>query len=165
MELFMENSMPWFGKLLCYSTPKAIADIRGNSENQALYGSATFYDFDTGGVLIQVEVFGLPDDKLPGHSGFFGMHIHQYGNCAPPFDQTGNHYNPANTEHPWHAGDLPPLLSGRGYAWTTFYDSRFSLSEILQKSLIIHAHADDFTTQPSGNSGNKIACGVIRPLQ
>lgn len=58
-------------------------------------------------------------------------------------------------------GDLPPLLSNRGYAWTAFYDTRFGISDIVGRSLIIHENRDDFTTQPAGDSGKKIACGVI----
>jgi Cu-Zn family superoxide dismutase len=89
------------------------------------------------------------------------MHIHETGNCALPFDQTGNHYNPAGLPHPKHAGDLLPLLGNEGYAYSVFYTDRFELPEIIGRSLIIHSAPDDFTTQPSGNSGVKIGCGVI----
>lgn len=74
----------------------------------------------------------------------------------------GNHYNPPNSSHPNHAGDLPPILSGNGYGWIAFYDKRFNLSEIIGKSIIIHDMSDDFKSQPAGNSGMKIGCGVIK---
>lgn len=146
--------------LNCY--PEAIAAIHGAPSNPLLYGTAIFHSTSTNGIIIQVEVFHLPDQQLPNTSGFFGMHIHEYGNCTPPFDQTGDHYNPFGQEHPNHAGDLPPLLSNNGYAWMAFFDSRFSIAEILGRSLIIHGGKDDFTTQPSGHSGEKIGCGVIK---
>ncbi|MBQ9989325.1 MAG: superoxide dismutase family protein [Lachnospiraceae bacterium] len=72
------------------------------------------------------------------------------------------HFNPTGMSHPFHAGDFPPLLSNQGYAWTAFFDRRFTLEEIIGKTVVIHAHADDFTSQPSGNPGTPIACGDIR---
>ncbi len=81
-----------------------------------------------------------------------------------PFPNTGNHYNPGNVPHPEHAGDLLPLLSNNGYAWMSFYTSRFNIEEIIGRSLVIHSMRDDFTTQPSGNSGDKIGCGVIERM-
>ena len=111
--------------------------------------------------MIQVEVFYLPDQDLPNHSGFFGMHMHQNGDCQIPFDQTGDHFNPKALPHPEHAGDFPPLLSGHGYAWMAFYDTRLSIEDIMGRSIVIHGHKDDFSSQPSGMSGEKIGCGVI----
>lgn len=151
---------PHFIQLLTSSRPAAIARIQGDTVSP-VRGLATFYNTSAGGVLVQVEVFHLPDQNNPGASGFFGMHIHENGNCTPPFDQSGSHYNPTSQQHPFHDGDLPPLLSNRGYAWTAFYDTRFGISDIVGRSLIIHENRDDFTTQPAGDSGKKIACGVI----
>ena len=65
-------------------------------------------------------------------------------------------------EHPNHSGDMPPLLGNQGYAWMAFYDKRFTIPEIIGKSLIIHRMPDNFTTQPAGDSGERIACGVIK---
>ena len=87
-----------------------------------------------------------------------------FGTCISPFDQVGSHYTPTSQPHPDHAGDLPPLFSTFGYAWTIFYDGRVSINEIIGKSIIIHSNKDDFTPQPSGNSGKKIACGVIQSI-
>lgn len=94
-------------------------------------------------------------------SNFYGMHIHEFGDCTPPFDKTGGHYNPLNAQHPHHSGDMPPLMSSNGYAWMSFFDNRFTIEEIIGKSLVIHRMRDDFTSQPSGDSGEKIACGII----
>ena len=64
--------------------------------------------------------------------------------------------------HPHHAGDLPPLMSVDGYAWSAFYDDVLELYNIVGRAVIIHRNPDDFTTQPSGNAGEMMACGVIR---
>ncbi len=96
----------------------------------------------------------------------------QNGGNVPPMQNGGNggvdafpnshtHYNPHNCPHPYHAGDMPPLFGSNGYAFLTFVTSRFTVNEIIGKTVIIHSSPDDFSTQPSGNSGEKIACGVI----
>lgn len=64
--------------------------------------------------------------------------------------------------HPLHVGDLPPLLENNGYAYMSVLTNKFKISDIIGKTVIIHDMPDDSTTQPSGNSGKKIACGVIR---
>ena len=71
------------------------------------------------------------------------------------------HYNPGNKSHPQHAGDLPPLLSDAGEAWMSVYTSRFFPEDVIGKTVVIHDRPDDFHTQPSGDSGEKIACGKI----
>ena len=94
------------------------------------------------------------------------MHIHEgaecYGNNHDPFADAGMHYNPYDCAHPYHAGDLPPLFSAHGIAWEAVLTDRFTVEEIIDRTVIIHAMPDDFKSQPSGNSGEKIACGVIR---
>ena len=151
-----------FQYLLTHAAPAAIAWIQGNDAQPQLAGSVKFYRTSYGGVLIAAEIFGLPNIKVPGSSNFYGMHIHEYGNCARPFDQTGDHYNPGKMPHPQHAGDMPPLLGNQGYAYLVFYDKRFSIDDILGRSVVIHSMPDDFMTQPSGNSDGKIGCGVIQ---
>ncbi|MDD2959529.1 MAG: superoxide dismutase family protein [Lachnospiraceae bacterium] len=145
--------------------PFAFAKISGSSAFPNLSGNAIFYrNPKSPGVLVKVEVTGLPDTNSPIRSNFYGMHIHEFGDCTLPFDKTGNHYNPRRLNHPYHAGDMPPLLGNNGYAFSLFYTNRFSPRDILHKSLILHLKPDDFVTQPSGNSGDKIGCGVIEPL-
>lgn len=151
-----------FTYLLNQREPRAIAWIQGNASYPQLAGSVKFYETSYGGVLVEAEIFGLPNIKTPGSSNFYAMHIHETGNCARPFNQTGNHYNPDNMPHPQHAGDMPPLMGNQGYAYLVFYDKRFSIDEIVGRSVIIHSMADDFVSQPSGNSGDKIGCGTIR---
>lgn len=153
-----------FLELLTYERPDAAAWITGNAAHPRLSGLVKFYRTSYGGVLVEAEIFGLPNITDQGSSNFYAMHIHEFGNCSGNFDKTGSHYNPTGQPHPEHAGDLLPLLGNQGYAWSAFYDKRFTIEEIIGKSVIIHSGRDDFTTQPSGDSGDKIGCGEIRRM-
>ena len=153
-----------FTELLQHNHPQAAAWVTGNADNLQLSGLVKFYQTSYSGVLVEAEIFGLPDRKEPKPNHFYAMHIHQFGDCSNNFSKTGEHYNPQNEPHPFHAGDLLPLLSNQGYAWSAFYDKRFTINEIIGRSVIIHSGADDFTTQPSGNPGTKIGCGEIRRI-
>ena len=145
--------------------PFACAKIVGNEIMSNLYGNAYFYKAETGGIWIEIEVGGLPTNDSPNYSPFYGMHIHEVGNCTLTFEQTGGHFNPTNEQHPNHAGDLPPLLNSNGYAYSLFYTNRLNSENVLNKSLVIHSGTDDFKTQPSGDSGQKMGCGVIEPCK
>ncbi len=151
-----------FVRILEKNRPAAVAWVTGKGSYSELSGLVKFYDTPYDGVLVEAEVFGLPNISTQGSSDFYAMHIHQYGNCSGSFEKAGSHFNPSNTFHPKHAGDMIPLLGNQGYAWTAFYDKRFTIDEIIGKSVIIHSGRDDFTTQPAGDSGEKIGCGVIR---
>lgn len=142
---------------------KAIAYVYGSAEYPRLQGRVTFHQIQDG-VLITAEVHGLPLEQNCAN-GIFGFHIHEgnvcTGNSQDPFTNTGGHYNPTNCPHPYHAGDLPPLFSNNGYAFMSVLINKFTVNEIIGRTVIIHSQPDDFTTQPSGNSGKKIACGEI----
>ena len=113
------------------------------------------------GVLVSARISGLPQSE----AGFFGFHIHEGENCkGDSFKNTGGHYNPKDRPHPSHAGDLPPLLSCSGSAYMTVKSCRFRVRDIIGRTVIIHGGTDDFRTQPSGDAGEKIACGVIRAV-
>lgn len=140
--------------------PCAYADIVGSQKYSKIKGKISFYSTENG-VLVMAEVWGLPECNP-----VFGFHIHEGNRCCgtekDPFADSGSHYNPMKALHPYHSGDMPPLFGNRGYAFMVFLTCRFSIREIIGRTVIIHSMADDFTTQPSGNSGEKIACGVIR---
>lgn len=144
--------------------PSAVARMHGDSSHPDLSGTVRFYQTKPG-VLIAAEFFGLPAPEGNCSSPIFGFHIHNgtscTGNSNDPFADALAHDNPGNCPHPYHSGDLPPLFGNNGYAFSLFLTDRFTVREILGKTVIVHAKPDDFTTQPSGNSGNKIACGVI----
>lgn len=150
-----------FLSLLTEDRPDAIAILRGNEEHSDISGIVKFFALPESGILIAAEISDLPSGEVEDTPTFFAFHIHEMGDCSGSFANTGNHYNPDNVPHPEHAGDLPPLLSNDGYAWMVVYDSFLTLPMILNRSVIVHSAPDDFRTQPSGNSGTKIACGVI----
>jgi Cu-Zn family superoxide dismutase len=128
-----------------------------------------------GGVSFHIEAAGLPH-------GIHGVHIHSVGRCDPPdFASAGPHWNPADRKHGInnpqgpHAGDLPNVeVSANGVLGQTVTLPLASLSEppgtpgaLLDAdgaALVIHAAADDYVTDPSGNSGARIACAVIQPV-
>lgn len=150
------------------SNPIATAQIRGRAGYESIRGKLNIYE-TYGGSIVVAEVYGIPKDVEDECSGFHGFHIHEgahcTGNASDPFADTGGHYNPKKEPHPCHAGDLPPLLSNDGIAWTAVYTNRFHPEEVIGKTIIIHDKPDDFHTQPSGNSGSKIACGEIVPWE
>lgn len=132
--------------------------IQGGEKFPELCGQALFFQ-QKESVLLEISVSGLPRNS----SGFFALHIHEGEDCGgEEFADTKAHYNPEKTGHPKHAGDLPPLLSCHGKAYMKVKTDRFTVCEILGKTLVIHNQADDFTTQPAGNAGEKIACGTIQ---
>lgn len=123
-----------------------------------------------GGTQVCIRVTGLPEYKpASGNNppiGPHGFHIHEFGNCQVgdannPFKEAGGHWNPTNQPHGNHAGDFPVLFSNNGYASMCFFTNKFKAKDIIGKSVIIHESPDDYRSQPSGNSGKRIACGVI----
>jgi Cu-Zn family superoxide dismutase len=129
-------------------------------------GTATFTP-TKGGVKVHVQVAHLPPGK-------HGIHIHMVGRCEPPdFKSAGGHFNPFGKKHGLqsaegaHAGDLPNLtVQEDGTAKASFTAKSATLGEgsLLGpggSALVIHADPDDEKTDPAGNSGARIACGVI----
>ena len=96
----------------------------------------------------------------------FGFHIHEGTRCSGTsvdhFADAGSHYNPSNCPHPMHARDLPPLFVNNGRAWFATITPQFTVSDVIGHTVIVHSDPDDFHTRPSGNSGEKIACGMIK---
>lgn len=137
----------------------SLADTSG-----ALRGTASFVDTGSG-LEARISAEGLP-------AGTHGVHLHMVGRCDPPdFQSAGAHWNPAMKQHGRdnpqgaHAGDLPNLIVGAdGRGMIRFTVPQASLSTLLDAdgaAVVIHAKADDYRTDPSGNSGGRIACGVI----
>lgn len=144
----------------CSRCADAVARIRGGAEAPFLSGEVRFYQ-ERGRVLVKAEISGLPQGE---DGGFFALHIHEGGRCSDEnFSGTGGHYNPGGMLHPSHAGDMPPLLRlCNGSAYLAVRTDRFSVKDIIGRTVVIHSGADDFRSQPAGNAGLKIACGVIR---
>ena len=160
------------------SVSAIIMDAEGNE-----IGAAVFIPIE-GGTHVEVEVQGLPE-------GDHGIHIHQQGDCDPsgdePFSSAGDHFNPANTHHGGpmignaeatpeaeqsHAGDLGNITIGSDGGGSLTMDTNAflleagaanSLRDDDGSAIVIHADPDDLMTDPSGNSGTRIACGVLNP--
>lgn len=138
--------------------PDAVAFITGKDITSAVKGLIKFYQ-KKNCVLVVADIKGLPETD----TNFFGFHIHEGNNCeGTDFSGSKGHYNPYATSHPKHAGDLPPLMLCGNMACLSFKTDRFKVSDIIGRTVVIHDMPDDFTTQPSGNSGRKIACGIIK---
>ena len=152
---------------LAFATPRAQAVLR-NTEGKKM-GTADFTAVD-GGVRVTLKVKGLS----PGPHGF---HVHELGSCvAPEFKSAGGHFNPDEKKHGAanpggaHVGDLDNVtVDVKGDGTGEFLVLRASLDStpggLLKKdgtSLVLHADADDLKSDPAGNSGARIACGVIR---
>lgn len=153
-------------QLLCIrQRPSAIAQVRGSSQCPGIHGTVRFYQTRQG-VLVSAHISGLPEQDGPCCHPVFAFHIHTGACCAgnegDPFADAGGHYNPDNCPHPRHAGDLPPLFGNRGQALSVFLTDRFCVKDVIGRTVIIHGGTDDFTSQPAGNAGAKIACGEIR---
>ena len=146
------------------NTRNAKAHIKGGKEFPEINGIVYFQEVDNG-VILTAKINGLPQSQSNCKGRFFGFHIHEgnscTGNSEDEFANAKSHYNPNNCPHPYHVGDLPPLLENNGYAYMSVLLNKFKIQDIIGKVLIIHDMPDDFTTQPSGNSGKKIACGII----
>ncbi len=134
-------------------------------------GNALLTAVGGGAVRVQVWAGGLP----PGEHG---IHVHAVGACAPDFNAAGAHFNPDGAKHGLnnpagpHAGDLPALMVGAdGNGALDAVSPRIALAGGLRSlfdadgsALVIHAGPDDQLTDPTGNSGGRIACGVVAAL-
>ncbi len=147
--------------------PDGVAVLRGSAAYPELRGTVWLYQTGKGAFLV-AEIGGLPHGEESCGTPIFAFHIHGGGACTGtgdrPFMDAGSHYDPGNCPHPFHAGDLLPLFGVDGYAFSAVLTGRFRVKEVLGKTVVIHAGRDDFKTQPSGEPGLMIACGVICPF-
>ncbi|WP_395060591.1 superoxide dismutase family protein [Polaromonas sp.] len=147
------------------SGPRAVAQLQATTGNSTS-GNASFVQAG-GKVLVSGEVRGLKPNAE------HGFHVHEKGDCSSGDGMsTGGHFNPAGAPHgnhgvgTHHAGDLPSLKAdANGVARFSFESSTIavgsSANDIVGKGLIVHRDPDDYKTQPTGNSGPRLACAVI----
>jgi len=142
------------------------------TEGNTVSGLIAFIHADAASETVRVvgKLVGLP-------AGEHGMHVHENGNCTgPQASSAGSHYDPDGamvhgdrTSSARHLGDLGNIVAGDDQVATfDFTDERIKVvgpNSIAQKALVVHASADDLSTQPSGNSGDPIGCGIITPQE
>lgn len=144
----------------------AIAELQPTEGNETS-GTVTFTKVE-GGIQVVAEISGFGEG--PEKRGF---HIHEHGDCsAPDGTSAGGHFNPEGVQHgapdsdERHIGDLGNLTIGPdGTATVDFIDPHLTFegpNSILNRSVIVHAGEDDFETQPTGDAGGRVACGVIQ---
>lgn len=156
--------------LLALPGTPALAETTANLVDQKgqAVGTATFADTPKG-VLIKVEAKGLTPNT------WVGFHIHEKGVCDPgdKFASAGGHYNPTGAAHGYfdpkgpHAGDMPNQYVAedgtlRAHVFNAMVRMEGGDAPIRGKSLMIHGHADDYKSQPSGDAGDRQACAVIK---
>lgn len=133
----------------------AMAILKGEGE---LRGTVKFYRVPCA-TLVAAEVTGLPGSE----SGFYGLHIHEGKECTgKDYSDSLGHFDTSGQMHPRHSGDLPPLLDAGGRGFLAVETDRFLVEEVVGHTVVLHEAADDFTSQPAGNAGRKIACGVVK---
>ncbi len=146
---------------------QAVAEMKPTQGNQA-NGTVTFTKTSRG-VRVEVEMA----DLTPGEHG---IHLHENGDCsAPDGSSAGGHFNPAGMPHGGpasvrrHAGDFGNLVAdSSGHAHLKFVEPLLTFdgpSSIIGRSVVVHANPDDMVSQPAGNSGARVACGVIEKKQ
>jgi superoxide dismutase, Cu-Zn family len=171
--------------------PFAEAHVRG-AEGSRIWGRVTFHqpeggsfletdrwsapatraagDSSVGKIYIRADINGLP----PGRQ--FAIHIHEKADCTGNFAGAGGHFNPAGKPHgrhdspERHAGDLPNISSnGEGVAVYAVTSELLTVApgpySVVNRAIVIHENQDDYRSQPAGNSGARIACGVIRQIE
>ena len=160
--------------LFCASSTKSVdeggatarATIEARSGSQ-VKGTATFTERSTGGVHVVVRVDNAPP-------GTHGLHIHEKGDCSDPEAKSaGGHFNPGGMPHAGpmdakrHAGDLGNIevkSDGTGVLDITsdLLTVRPGPNSVVGRAVVFHEKADDFTTQPTGNAGGRLGCGVVQ---
>jgi Cu-Zn family superoxide dismutase len=156
-----------FPLLAAEKIEKAVAFIRPTKGN-SVQGKVTF-TLERKGMHVVADIEGL----TPGKHGF---HVHEFGDCnSDDGTSAGEHFNPTNKKHggpdgsEHHVGDLGNIVADdQGYAHFDSFNKEIKFegeNNILGKSVVVHSNPDDYTSQPAGNSGPRLGCGIIEPVQ
>lgn len=146
----------------CYQ-PKELIVVLKPTDNFHVSGTVIFKE-EQKGVRIIVDLNNL-------QPGFHGFHVHEFGSCDNNAEKAGNHLNPIYIKHAspndkeHHVGDLGNLeANNKGHAQLDkvfTYLSFSNVNSIIGRAIVVHSKPDDFVSQPSGNSGEAVACGTI----
>lgn len=162
--MMIQHTLSDLMQSLLFQPPAAIAIVKGSAKYPNIQGEVCFFRTPEG-TMVVADIKGLPEKAEKCTEGIYGFHIHEGESCTgtaeDPFADAKSHLNPKKCPHPYHAGDMPPLFGNKGHARMAFLTDRFTIDEILGRVVIVHDKPDDFTSQPSGNAGQKIACGRI----
>lgn len=153
-----------------YDRKATVAEIKGGPLAPSIKGFVYFIDVP-GGTEVCAYIDGLPPYQPAigdeGPIGPHGFHLHERGTCevgdpADPFQAAGHHWNPDNQPHGNHIGDFPVLFSNNGFARMCFFTNRFKPWDVVGRAVIIHQKPDDYRSQPAGDAGKRLACGVVK---
>ena len=174
----MTRTIPFAALLICGTVvaagPTDSDALKAQATLAPTQGNAVSGQFDLSGTAKGVRLSGTVKGLTPGSR--HGIHVHEAGDCsAPDAKSAGEHYNPgkhlhgdpASARH--HLGDMPNLVadsSGEASFETVVADATLAEGDksLINRAIIVHAEADDFKTQPSGASGARVACGVIKAV-
>ncbi|HKO82477.1 MAG TPA: superoxide dismutase family protein [Chitinophagaceae bacterium] len=148
---------------------KAEAVLTGTYPDTTVSGTASFDTTKSGKVKMKINI------TVPAKAGkSVAVHIHEHGDCSDNGKMAHGHWNPTNAQHgkwgqgSFHAGDIGNVkLDAKGKGTLSLETDLWTLGgkpdkNILGKAIIVHGGVDDFTTQPTGNAGSRIGCGVIK---
>ena len=156
-------ALPLVSLTLGWNAGAALDNIALKNGKGEIVGTATVIPA-TKGVRVKLDVKGL----TPGEHG---IHFHEKASCVgPKFESAGGHLNPKNMKHGFkseggpHAGDMPNLVAANdGTAKAEIENAHLSMADLKNgAALVIHEKADDYKTQPTGDSGGRWACGEVK---
>lgn len=149
---------------------QAVAELQSKS-GSAVKGVVTFNQLAAGGVQVSGTISGLKPNQE------HGFHVHEKGDCSSPDGMSaGGHFNPeakahgSHTSAAHHAGDMPNLKAdANGVATFAVLLADLTVlaskTSVLERSVIVHVNPDDYTSQPVGNAGGRMACGLVKQIK
>lgn len=147
-----------------------VANLLSTADNKAI-GTANFFSTSDGKIKMDIEI-NMPERA----DSTVAVHFHEHGDCGNMGENTHGHWNPTNEAHgkwdgnAYHSGDIGNIkLDGEGTAKLSVSTDRWSVDQndiknIIGKGIIVHGGTDDYTTQPTGNSGPRVGCGIIEAV-
>ncbi|RZK43684.1 MAG: superoxide dismutase family protein [Pedobacter sp.] len=155
------------------ATNKEVANAKLNStSSNAEIGQVKFFDEGNGTYKMELEL-NFPERA----DSTVAVHFHEHGDCGNMGENTHGHWNPTKEDHgkwgegAYHSGDIGNIkLDDKGHATLSIKTDRWNvtpndINSILNRGIIVHGGTDDYVTQPTGNSGPRVGCGIIEPAQ